>query len=143
MLKLQSQSTSNPTSISQYAALEALTGPINSVGEMLREYGKRRKRILEGVRAIPGVICATPQGAFYIFPDVRGTFRQSSGGHPHDCESSAIASDLLREKHVAVVPGEAFGAPGYIRISYAASLERIDEGVRRLTEFFTRMAERP
>jgi aspartate aminotransferase len=126
MQKLQSQSTSNPTSIAQYAALEALTGPMDSVGEMLCEYGKRRDRILAGVRAIPGIDCPTPQGAFYVFPNVSRTGR----------DPSAVASDLLREKYVAVVPGEAFGAPDCIRISYAASLERIDEGVRRLSEFF-------
>jgi aspartate aminotransferase len=145
MLKLQSQSTSNPTSISQYAALEALTGSMDSVGGMLVEYDKRRERILQGVRAIPGLTCASPQGAFYIFPDVRGTHPQSNGDPAANgsCDTSAIASNLLREKHVAVVPGEAFGAPGYLRISYAASLERIDEGVRRLTEFFTRTTGRP
>jgi aspartate aminotransferase len=134
ILKLQSQSTSNPTSIAQYAALEALTGPMDSVGAMLCEYGKRRNRILTGLRAIPGIDCATPQGAFYVFPDVSRAGRQSQ---PDAGDISAVASDLLREKYVAVVPGEAFGAPGHIRISYAASLERIDEGVRRLSEFFS------
>jgi aspartate aminotransferase len=143
MLKLQSQSTSNPTSIAQYAALEALTGPMDSVGAMLREYDKRRNRILEGMRAIPGVTCATPQGAFYVFPDVRGALRHAGrcgGGSNSECDASAVAGDLLQEKYVAVVPGEAFGAPGHIRISYAASLDRIDEGVRRLSDFFTRAA---
>jgi aspartate aminotransferase len=128
--KLQSQSTSNPTSISQYAALEALTGPMNSVSEMLREYGRRRERILAGLRAIPGIECPTPQGAFYAFPNVSKT----------GLDSSAVAGNLLKEKYVAVVPGEAFGAANYIRISYAASMERIEEGLKRLSEFFAPVA---
>jgi aspartate aminotransferase len=127
MTKLASQSTSNPVSIVQYAALEALRGPMDSVGTMLAEYGRRRERVLAGIRAIPGVTCTTPQGAFYIFPNV-------SGARAGD--TSAVARQLLEREHVAVVPGEAFGAPGHLRISYATSVERIDEGLRRLTHFF-------
>jgi aspartate aminotransferase len=138
MVKLQSQSTSNPTSIAQYAALEALRGPMDSVGVMLAEYDRRRKRMLEGIRAIPGVTCSTPQGAFYVFPDVREALRRTGrAGENGRIDTSATASQLLEKQYVAVVPGEAFGAPGYIRISYAASLERIEEGLRRLTQFFS------
>jgi aspartate aminotransferase len=130
--KLQSQSTSNPTSIAQYAALEAMLGPMDSVGVMLAEYARRRERILAGLRAIPGITCAAPQGAFYVFPNVSAHF---SPEMPTDV---AVAKQLLEREHVAVVPGEAFGAPGHVRISYATSIERIEEGLRRFSRFFGR-----
>jgi aspartate aminotransferase len=129
--KLQSQSTSNPTSIAQYAALAALTGPMDSVPLMLAEYAKRRTRILNGLRAIAGVTCPEPSGAFYAFPDVSARF---GGGVSN---STALARQLLERQHVAVVPGDAFGAPGCLRFSYATSIERIDEGLRRLEAFFS------
>src|ERR1700674_1441852 len=132
MTKLQSQSTSNPTSISQYAALEALRGPMDSVAAMLAEYARRRERILAGVRAIPGITCTAPQGAFYIFPNISAHL---SSAMP---DSNAVARQLLEREHVAVVPGDAFGAPGHLRLSYATSMERIDVGLRRLTHFFGR-----
>ncbi len=131
MLKLQSQSTSNPTSISQHAALEALRGPMDSVATMLAEYARRRARILEGLRAIPGVTCTEPDGAFYVFPNVAAKLR--NGGAP---DTTSLARQLLEREHVAVVPGDAFGAPGFLRISYATSMERIEEGLRRLGRFF-------
>lgn len=134
MTKLQSQSTSNPTSIAQYAAVEALRGPMDSVGTMLAEYARRRERILAGIRAIPGISCTSPQGAFYIFPNVSAHLNASMP------DTSATARQLLEREHVAVVPGEAFGAPGYLRISYAASMERIEEGLRRFARFFGRAA---
>lgn len=127
--KLQSQATSNATSIAQYAALEAMLGPMDSVRTMLEEYARRRQIILAGLRAIPGVTCTAPQGAFYVFPNVAAHFRKDM---PND---TAMAKLLLEREHVAVVPGEAFGAPGHIRISYATSVERIEEGLRRLTRF--------
>ena len=129
--KLQSQSTSNPTSIAQYAALEALRGPMDSVAAMLAEYARRRERILAGLRAIPGVTCTAPQGAFYVFPNISAHF---SPEMPDDTAASKL---LLDRELVAVVPGQAFGAPGHIRISYATSVERIDEGLRRLSRFFS------
>jgi aspartate aminotransferase len=139
VLKLQSQSTSNPTSISQYAALEALRGPMDSVHTMLAEYTRRRARILEGLRAIPGITCTAPEGTFYVFPDVTGGINQ--GARPRGATSvpdtSLVARQLLENEHVALIPGEAFGAPGFLRISYAASLERIEEGLRRLAHFFS------
>jgi aspartate aminotransferase len=128
--KLQSQSTSNVTSIAQYAALEAMKGPMDSIGSMLAEYARRRERILAGVRAIPGVTCTAPQGAFYVFPNISAHFNASM---PTD---SAAAKQLLEKEYVAVVPGEAFGAPGFLRVSYATSLDRIEEGLRRLNHFF-------
>jgi aspartate aminotransferase len=139
MLKLQSQSTSNPTSIAQYAALEALRGPMDSVATMLAEYARRRARILEGLRVIPGVTCNAPEGAFYVFPNVaacagNGSPRAVPASAPPD--TAALARQLLEREHLVVVPGEAFGAPGFLRISYATSLERIEEGLRRLERFF-------
>jgi aspartate aminotransferase len=130
MLKLQSQSTSNPTSIAQHAALEALKGPMDSVGTMLAEYTRRRERMLAGLRAIRGITCNEPQGAFYLFPN----FVALLGNGIHS--SADLAKQLLEREHLAVVPGEAFGAPGYLRFSYATSMERIEEGLRRLGRFF-------
>jgi len=138
MLKLQSQSTSNPTSIAQHAALEALRGSMDSVAAMLAEYAQRRARILEGLRAMPGVRCTEPEGAFYVFPNVAP--HVGNGEAP---DTSALARQLLEREHVALVPGEAFGAPGYLRVSYATSLERIEEGLRRLEKFFQSQSSRP
>jgi aspartate aminotransferase len=132
MIKLQSQSTSNPNSITQYAGVEAMRGPMGPVATMLAEYARRRERILAGIRAIPGITCTAPQGAFYIFPDISAHLNT---GAP---DSATVARQLLEKESVALVPGEGFGAPGYLRISYAASMERIDEGLRRLARYFGR-----
>jgi aspartate aminotransferase len=139
MTRLQSQSTSNATSITQKAALAALTSPMDTVAAMLAEYTKRRDHILAGIRAIPGVTCSKPQGAFYVFPNV--SKHVGRPGMPAD--TPALARTLLEQSHVAVVAGDAFGAPGYIRISYATSMERIDEGLRRLERFFAAVATAP
>lgn len=128
--KLQSQSTSNPTSIVQYAGLGAMRGSMESVGVMLAEYNRRREHIVAGLRAIPGVECNMPQGAFYVFPNV------SSQLHASMPDSGAVAKQLLEREHVAVTPGDAFGAPGHLRLSYATSMDRIDEGLKRLARFF-------
>jgi aspartate aminotransferase len=135
-VKLQSQSTSNPTSIAQHAALAAMTGSMESVPLMLAEYARRRQRIVEGLNRIPGITCGEPGGAFYAFPNVSARL----GGGPNALakDSSELATLLLEKAHVALVPGEAFGAPGYLRLSYATSIERIDEGLRRIEKFFTR-----
>ena len=137
MLKVQSQCTSNPCSISQYAALAALTGPMDSVPIMLAEYARRRARILAGLSAIPGVSCPEPSGAFYAFPEVSAHLVNGSG------DSTALARQLLEREHVAVVPGDAFGAPGYLRFSYATSIDRIEEGLRRIERFFASAAVAP
>jgi aspartate aminotransferase len=134
MTKLQSQSTSNPCSIAQYAALEALTGPMDTVAAMLAEYSLRRDRIVFGLRAIPGVTCVEPGGAFYAFPSVAAHLGNGIA------DTTALAKVLLEKQHLVVVPGEAFGTPGYLRFSYATSIDRIDEGLRRLEKFFA-MAE--
>jgi aspartate aminotransferase len=129
-VKLQSHSTSNPTSISQKAALEALTGPQESVGVMLAEYAKRRQFVLERLRAIPGVRCAEPGGAFYAYPNISAAFGR--GGIQDSVDFSAR---LLEKAYVAVTPGEAFGTGDHVRISYAASMEQLDKGLNRLHEF--------
>ena len=136
MIKLQSQSTSNPTSISQHAALAALTGPMDSVRKMLEEYGRRRAVVLEGLAATAGVTCAAPEGAFYAFPNVENTPRvRSLREKKEPADTARIAVDLLNEARVATVAGEAFGAPGYLRISYATAIDRVREGVDRMRKF--------
>jgi aspartate aminotransferase len=135
LIKLQSQSTSNPTSIAQYAALAAVTGTMDTVPVMLAEYAKRRTRIVEGLNAIPGVECIEPGGAFYAFPDVSAHLR---GPRALAKDTTELATLLLDRARVALVGGDAFGAPGYLRISYATSLDRIEEGLRRLDRFFSR-----
>jgi aspartate aminotransferase len=135
IIKIQSQSTSNPTSIAQYAALEAMRGGMETVPPMLAEYGKRRKRIVEGLRDIAGVTCEWPGGAFYAFPNVSARLQ---GPYALAKSCTELAKELLEKAHVALVPGEAFGAPGFLRLSYATSIERIEEGLRRLNKFFTR-----
>jgi aspartate aminotransferase len=136
MIKVQSQSTSNPTSIAQYAALEAMRGSMDTVPPMLAEYAKRRKRIVEGLRAIPGVTCEWPGGAFYAFPNVSAHLGEGKNVAAKNC--TELSKLLLEKAHVALVAGEAFGAPGFLRLSYATSIERIEEGLRRLEKFFSR-----
>jgi aspartate aminotransferase len=137
-VKLQSQSTSNPTSIAQYAALEAMRGSMDSVPVMLAEYARRRKRIVEGLRAISGVTCEMPGGAFYAFPNVAAHLSNGNSGQALAKNTTELSKLLLDKVHVAVVPGDAFGAPGYLRLSYATSIERIEEGLRRVERFFSR-----
>lgn len=136
MIKLQSQSTSNPTSISQYAALEAVTGSMDSVQSMLAEYARRRDAVMEGLGKIRGVFCPKPEGAFYAFPNIDGTPHVQALREKREVADTArIAVDLLEDARVAVVAGEAFGAPGHIRLSYATSLDRVKEGIERLGRF--------
>ncbi len=135
MLTIQSHCTSNPTSIAQRAGVEALLGPQESVAKMLAEYSRRRRRILQGLRLIQGVKCVTPQGAFYAYPNVKAFLKYDGIG-----DTLSVARALLEQEHVAAVPGEAFGTPGYLRLSYATSMERIEEGLRRLERFFARLA---
>ena len=134
MLKLQSHSTSNPTSIAQKAAVEALRGPQDSVKAMLAEYHSRRDRIVAGLREIPNVKCRVPEGAFYVYPNV-GAYIGKNGIK----DATQLAEKLLDEAHVALVPGPAFGTEPHVRISYATSTEQIDEGVRRIKEFFAKL----
>jgi aspartate aminotransferase len=138
MIKLQSQSTSNPNSIAQHAGLEAMRGSMDSVPVMLAEYTRRRDRVVTGLRSIPGVTCAEPGGAFYAFPNIAAHLANGSGDSILPKDSTELARQILEKAHVALVPGDAFGGPGHLRISYATSMERIDEGLRRLTRFFSR-----
>lgn len=125
--KIQSHSTSNPSSIAQVAALEALGTDDSSVRTMYDAYTQRRAFIVPAINAVEGLFCPEPDGAFYIFPDVSSFFGR---GSVHDSES--FATYLLDEARVAVVPGIAFGNDGFVRISYATSMDRIREGVKRI-----------
>jgi aspartate aminotransferase len=127
---LQSHSTSNVNSITQKAAIVALTGPQACVSEMLAEYKQRRDQLLVWLAEEPRLRCATPQGAFYLFPDVSDFL--SAGGVRTSLD---FADGLLRDEHVVTTAGEAFDAPGFIRLSYANSLERLREGATRLIRF--------
>ena len=134
MTKIQSQSTSNPTSISQMAAIEAYNGPQDYVVNVLTDFGERRAFIIKALNEIPGVSCFNPQGAFYAFPNVEDLLGKSCNGKKID-SSLTLCEVLLDEAKIAAVPGEAFGAPGYMRLSYATSMENIIKGIKRLEEF--------
>jgi aspartate aminotransferase len=134
MLKVQQHSTSNPTSIAQRAAAEAFDGPQDCVAAMLAEYSRRREWLIGALREIPGFRVLEPEGAFYAFPDVRGCLRGEVK------TSAAFVQRLIEEAHTVVTDGAGFGAEGYIRISYATSLERLQEGVRRIRKLAERLA---
>jgi len=131
MTKIQSQSTSNPCSITQKAAVEALRGSQEFQPKMVAEFDKRRRYIVERLNAIPGVSCPTPNGAFYAFPRVNSYYGRSFGGKVIG-NSSDLAAYLLEESKVAVVSGDAFGADEYIRLSYATSMSVIEKGLDRI-----------
>ena len=131
MTKVQSQSTSNPCSITQKAAVEALRGPQDFIAVMLAEFDKRRKVIVGRLNAIPGVTCPNPLGAFYAFPRVSSYYGKSFNGKKI-AGSSDMAAYLLDEAKVAVVSGDAFGADEYIRLSYATSMATIEKGLDRI-----------
>jgi aspartate aminotransferase len=134
MLKLQSHSTSNPTSIAQKGAIEALRGPQDSVPRMLAEYRRRRDFVIPRLRRIPGVECSMPAGAFYAYPNVRGALDR--GGMKTPLE---FADRLLKEASVAVVPGEAFGTSDHVRISYATSMQELERGLDRIHQFVEKL----
>lgn len=136
MIKLQSHSTSNPSSIAQKAAVEALRGPQDSVQQMLQEYRRRRAFVVEKLREIPGVSCSMPCGAFYAYPNV-APFIGPPEKRKAFPSTDEMAKKLLREAAVAVVPGEAFGTEHHFRLSYATSLEKLAEGLTRLKRFFS------
>jgi aspartate aminotransferase len=130
MMKLQSQSTSNPTSIVQKAAVAALKGPQQCVTDMRAEYIKLRDHVVNGLRKLPGVQCTLPGGAFYAYPNVSACFGRSGVNSASD-----LAGKLLREAHVATVPGEGFGTREHIRVSYATSMAELDRGLERMRRF--------
>jgi aspartate aminotransferase len=134
MATLQGQMTSNPTSIAQAAAQAALEGPQDCVETMRREFDRRREKIVALLRAIPGVTCYDPRGAFYAFPDVSEYVgRRTQAGAAIE-DDVALCDYLLDVARVAVVPGSGFGAPGYVRLSYATSMDHIVRGVERVAE---------
>jgi aspartate aminotransferase len=134
MLTIQSHSTSNPTSISQYAAIEAFAGRQDSVREMLDEYRRRRDWLVPALNEIPGVSCVTPEGAFYAFPNVSERLDAKAP------TSRALADLLLEKAGIAVTAGSAFGAEGYLRISYATGLGDLQRAVDQMRAFFEREA---
>jgi aspartate aminotransferase len=130
MQKLQSQSTSNPTSFVQKAAVGALKGPQQCVEDMRVEYIKLRDHVVKGLRSISGIRCTLPEGAFYAYPNVSSFFGR--GGVK---SASDLAGKLLREAHLATVPGEGFGTRDHIRVSYATSVAELDRGLERMRKF--------
>jgi aspartate aminotransferase len=130
MTKLQSHSTSNTTSIAQKAAAEALRGPQESVDVMLAEYHRRRDFVVRALRAIPGVQCAEPRGAFYAYPNLSVVIGKSGVQN-----TVQLCERLLADARVAVVPGEAFGTNRHIRLSYATSMKELERGIERIHQF--------
>lgn len=131
MTNIQSQSTSNPASISQWAALEAITGPQDAVSVMRTEFARRRDKMVGALNAIEGVSCFNPQGAFYCFPNVSACYGKSHGGGVIG-GSIELAAWLLDSAGVAVVPGEPFGDDSFVRLSYATSMDNVLNGVKRM-----------
>ena len=129
--KIQSQSTSNPTSFAQVAAIEALAGPQDEVQQMVGEFQKRRDLIVKRLKGMPGISCFNPQGAFYVFPNVRSLLGKKAGEFKL-ASAGDFAEYLLQEARVLAVPGEDFGSTENIRISYATSLEEIEKGCDRI-----------
>jgi aspartate aminotransferase len=130
---LQSHATSNVGNVAQAAALAAVAGDLQAVAEMRAAFDRRRRRIVELLRAIPGVTCVEPEGAFYAFPSVEGVLgRELRGRLP--MTAMELADLILEEAKVAVVPGEAFGAPGHLRLSYALGDDDLVEGVTRIAK---------
>jgi len=138
MTNLQSHSTSNPTSISQKAALAALEGPQEPLHNMVAEFARRRDYIVERLNSINGISCLRPQGAFYVFPDISQIVGKTFKGRIIK-DSMTLTELLLDEVKVAVVPGSAFGADGNLRLSYATSMENISKGLDRIEELINKI----
>jgi len=132
---LQSHATSNVANVSQRAALAAVSGDLSAVAHMRSAFDRRRRTMVQMLNAIDGVVCPEPRGAFYAYPSVKGLLGRPVGGRT-PATSAELAELVLEEAEVAVVPGEAFGAPGYLRLSYALGDEDLAEGVARLQKLF-------
>jgi len=135
MLKLQSQSTTNPSSIAQWAAVEALNGPQDFLTQWRAVFQGRRDLVVSGLNANTGLDCLTPQGAFYVFPSVKRLLGKTSGGGARLATDEEFVMALLEETGVALVHGTAFGLPGHMRLSYAASNAQLEDAVARIQEF--------
>lgn len=136
--KIQSQSTSNPTSIAQAAALEAIVGSQDEVALMVREFHNRRDIVVDRLNAIPGIRCLKPQGAFYVFPNISIAFGKIANGKRLESPCD-VADYLLEEAKVALVPGEDFGSREHVRLSYATSLKDIEKGCERIRDAFNKL----
>ncbi len=134
MAKVQGQSTSNPTHLAQLATLAALTGPHEPIEAMRTAFDERRQTIVELLRAIPGVACREPRGAFYAFPDLGAFVGRAAPDGKVMSDDVVLCDWLVDSARVAVVPGSGFGAAGHVRLSYACGMDSIKEGVRRLRE---------
>jgi len=138
MAKVQSHSTSNPCSISQYASLEALSGQQHEVSRMVAEFQRRRNYCLRRLKSIPNISCFEPQGAFYLFPNFSAYYNKEANGTVVR-NSYGMAYYLLREARVAIVPGDSFGNDACIRLSYATSMENLEKGIDRISEALAKL----
>jgi aspartate aminotransferase len=136
---IQGQGTSSAATIAQFAAVEALRAPATDLERMRGLFQSRRDRLVNGLRELPGVRCAMPEGAFYAFPDVRAWIGKKAAGKPLENDDQ-IAAWLLDAAQIAVVPGGAFGAPGHLRLSYAVSVEQIDQALARMKKALASLA---
>ena len=130
---LQSHATSNVSNVAQAAALAAVSGDLSAVAQMRTAFDRRRKLIVGLLSEIPGIVCPEPQGAFYAYPSVKGLLGRSLGGTV-STSSAELANVILDQAEVAVVPGEAFGTPGYLRLSYALGDDDLTEGIGRIAK---------
>lgn len=135
MLKLQSQSTTNPSSISQWAAVEALNGPQGFLADWRKIFQDRRDLVVKGLNANTGLDCLTPEGAFYVFPSVKRLLGRTSGGGVKLNTDEDVVMALLAETGVALVHGSAFGLAGHMRLSYAAATSQLEDAVSRIQDF--------
>jgi aspartate/methionine/tyrosine aminotransferase len=134
---LQSQSTSNVANVSQQAALAAVSGDLSAVAEMRHAFERRGHAMHRALSSIPGVVCLEPQGAFYCFPNFEALLDRAYGDRKVTT-SAELAEVLLDEVQVAIVPGEAFGAPGFARLSFALGDDDLGEGMQRIADFLSR-----
>lgn len=137
---LQGQSTTNAAAVSQAAALAAIEGPTDELERMRVEFDKRRKVMVKALREIPGVTCVDPQGAFYAFPDLSAFIGRKTAEGKRIDNDAQLCEYLIEAARVAVVPGSAFGAPGFVRLSYATSMKNVEEGVARMAAALPRLA---
>jgi aspartate aminotransferase len=140
MGRIQDQVTSNPTSIAQYAGVAALTGDQSFLKDWVAEFDKRRKVIVAGLNGIDGITCRMPQGAFYVFPNISGVLGKTTPEGKVLVTGDDFAQYLLESVAVAVVPGSGFGAPDFVRFSYATSMETIEQGIARIAAAVGKLA---